>query len=160
MKSIAVLFPLLWLGWPAGAPADPAPAPVGLRVQVCARGQGLPDPDIQAFRARVRGELAELGVEAFVPEGGVPAGGCATQKHLRQARAVRACAVIDLQVLRFGPVVHIDVRVLHAVVGKEILHLKARAAADRFPAGTSLAPVLGKVVDRLRATNRRRRTSG
>lgn len=155
MRKLSHLLLFVWTGWPAIVQAETQAAPVGLRVQVCARSQGLPDSDIQAFRERLRQELVDLGVKAFAPAGGVPAGGCATQKHLRLARAGRACGVIDLQVLRFGPVVHIDVRVLHAVVGKEILHLKARAAAERFPGGTSLAPVLEKVVARLRKVNRR-----
>lgn len=151
---------VLVAAWPVPGRADPAGKGPEMRVVVCVRGQGMPAEDVRTFQARLHRELGGMGVEARAPAGGEPSGGCSTRKHVIKARAARAAGIMDLQVLRFGPVVHIDVRVWHAGRGKEILHLKARAAAGRFPAETSLAPVLDKVVPALRAPGGRQTTAG
>ena len=117
---------LVCLACLAGGPARGG-SPV--KVEICPNAKGLSAQDT----SRVMGELLAIGRPYGV--GLAPQGCCADPACLRLAafeRKVTGLVVIEL--LRFGPMVRINLRAMDTNASASVLQLKSSAASKGFPA--------------------------
>lgn len=149
-RPISILL-LLLVAAPLSAAEDTDRYPV----ELCIKAKGLDPEALESTRERARGDLEELDARVLPgPQGGTAAVDCKEGAFLRAAHERGARGVIDIHVLRFGPLVRITMRVFYPGTGKEVLHVKAKAKSKNFPVNTSIEAILQRGLDNLRASHR------
>jgi hypothetical protein len=115
------------------------------RVELCLTAKGFADPVVAETRQLVASLIQPFGVFLGAPEC------CFADECLQVAQRERGLAgVVGLELLRFGPMVRINVRVFDLRRGGEILIRKSRATAKGFPGSAgSLARDLGEAFQAL-----------
>lgn len=103
---------------------------------------------VSATREKITGEIRSLGAEVVPASGGE--GCCSTPACLRELQRRGAAGLVEINILRFGSVVRINMRFFNAATQKQILNIKAKASAANFPASASLKGVLKKGLQSLR----------
>lgn len=147
-RIIPACLVLFLLVAPLAGADDPGPCPV----EVCIKAKGLDAQALASTLERTRSDLEELGARLVPgPEGGTDTVDCKQKAFIRAAHKRGAKGVIDIHVLRFGPLVRITLRIFHTATGREVLHIKAKAKSRDFPDNTSFEAVLQRGVDHLRA---------
>jgi hypothetical protein len=103
---------------------------------------------VSATRTKIAGEIESLGARVVSASRGE--GCCITPACLRELQRRGAAGLVEINILRFGSVVRINMRFFNAATQKQILNIKAKASAANFPASASLKGVLKKGLQSLR----------
>jgi hypothetical protein len=127
------------------ARADPA----SVRIEMCISGKGIAPEVLTTTRVHFVRHLKSLKVE-FVSK--PQEGNCCTTPECLGEEAVEqgAQGILNIQLLRFGPMVRATFYLFDAVTKKQIIMFKGTTSAKRFPKASAFIPEIGRCLNLLR----------